>query len=156
MRIAARNCRLCLLRIQSKYGAKFIIFEQVGWRHFRIKKLLLIPTSYYFIYEIILILMRAPPNSFAAMIHAARNETRNERSNRLERRREIKKPAIRGFFSNQNSVGFVWCPEAESNHRHEDFQSTALPTELSGRVVAGGLREACIKPAWVLRVNSGF
>ena len=24
-------------------------------------------------------------------------------------------------------------PEAESNHRHEDFQSTALPTELSGQ-----------------------
>jgi Pyruvate/2-oxoacid:ferredoxin oxidoreductase delta subunit len=27
----------------------------------------------------------------------------------------------------------VWCPEAESNHRHADFQSAALPTELSGR-----------------------
>ena len=26
----------------------------------------------------------------------------------------------------------AWCPEAESNHRHEDFQSSALPTELSG------------------------
>ena len=26
-----------------------------------------------------------------------------------------------------------WCPEAESNHRHGDFQSPALPTELSGR-----------------------
>ena len=26
-----------------------------------------------------------------------------------------------------------WCPEAESNHRHEDFQSSALPTELSGQ-----------------------
>ncbi len=24
-----------------------------------------------------------------------------------------------------------WCLEAESNHRHEDFQSSALPTELS-------------------------
>ncbi len=29
----------------------------------------------------------------------------------------------------------IWCPEAESNHRHEDFQSTALPTELSGLCV---------------------
>ena len=27
---------------------------------------------------------------------------------------------------------YLWCPEAESNHRHEDFQSSALPTELSG------------------------
>ena len=26
-----------------------------------------------------------------------------------------------------------WCPGAESNHRHEDFQSTALPTELPGQ-----------------------
>ena len=34
----------------------------------------------------------------------------------------------------------VWCPEAESNHRHEDFQSSALPTELSG------LWKARIKP----------
>ena len=28
----------------------------------------------------------------------------------------------------------MWCPEAESNHRHEDFQSSALPTELSGHI----------------------
>ena len=27
-----------------------------------------------------------------------------------------------------------WCPEAESNHRHGDFQSPALPTELSGHL----------------------
>ena len=26
------------------------------------------------------------------------------------------------------------CPEPESNQRHEDFQSSALPTELSGLV----------------------
>ena len=29
--------------------------------------------------------------------------------------------------------GIGWCPEAESNHRHGDFQSPALPTELSGQ-----------------------
>ena len=28
----------------------------------------------------------------------------------------------------------VWCPGAESNHRHADFQSAALPTELPGRL----------------------
>ena len=28
-----------------------------------------------------------------------------------------------------------WCPEPESNQRHVDFQSTALPTELSGQVL---------------------
>ncbi len=26
-----------------------------------------------------------------------------------------------------------WCPELESNQRHKDFQSFALPTELSGQ-----------------------
>src|SRR6478672_11534291 len=28
----------------------------------------------------------------------------------------------------------VWCPGAGSNHRHCDFQSHALPTELPGHV----------------------
>ena len=27
-----------------------------------------------------------------------------------------------------------WCLEAESNHRHGDFQSPALPTELSRHI----------------------
>ena len=31
----------------------------------------------------------------------------------------------------------MMCPEAESNHRHEDFQSSALPTELSGQKQTG-------------------
>jgi len=30
-----------------------------------------------------------------------------------------------------------WCPGAESNHRHADFQSAALPTELPGPIVCG-------------------
>ena len=30
-----------------------------------------------------------------------------------------------------------WCPEVESNHRHKDFQSFALPTELSGQIRFG-------------------
>ena len=29
-----------------------------------------------------------------------------------------------------------WCPGADSNHRHADFQSAALPTELPGPTVA--------------------
>ena len=27
-----------------------------------------------------------------------------------------------------------WCPLADSNHGHKDFQSFALPTELRGHV----------------------
>ena len=34
----------------------------------------------------------------------------------------------------QLSYRTMWCLEAESNHRHEDFQSSALPTELSRQV----------------------
>ncbi len=34
----------------------------------------------------------------------------------------------------QMSYARRWCPEPESNQRHVDFQSTALPTELSGQV----------------------
>ena len=28
----------------------------------------------------------------------------------------------------------IWCPVSESNQGHEDFQSSALPTELTGRL----------------------
>ena len=36
---------------------------------------------------------------------------------------------------NYYSLQKKWCPEAESNHRHGDFQSPALPTELSGQYI---------------------
>ena len=39
---------------------------------------------------------------------------------------------------------FLWWPEAESNRRHTDFQSVALPTELSGLRLH--CREVGIKP----------
>ena len=34
----------------------------------------------------------------------------------------------------QMSYARKWCPEPESNQRHGDFQSPALPTELSGQI----------------------
>ena len=41
---------------------------------------------------------------------------------------------------------FGWWPEVESNHRHADFQSAALPTELSGHRDDSFYRIIKIKP----------
>jgi hypothetical protein len=55
-----------------------------------------------------------------------------------------------------------WCPEAESNHRHGDFQSPALPTELSGHWESGAVtywgraKKARIKPAGAAGVKGRF
>ena len=54
-----------------------------------------------------------------------------------------------------------WWPEVESNHRHEDFQSSALPTELSGHFellfclacFTDRFRQAHIKPKPTLVVK---
>ena len=46
----------------------------------------------------------------------------------------------------ENSV-LEWCPGAESNHRHADFQSAALPTELPGLPAGGTDCEDLPKPA---------
>ena len=37
----------------------------------------------------------------------------------------------------QMSYTRIWCPGPESNQRHADFQSAALPTELPGRAAKG-------------------
>jgi hypothetical protein len=39
------------------------------------------------------------------------------------------------------AYGEMLCPGPESNQRHEDFQSSALPTELPGRGTRAFLRE---------------
>jgi hypothetical protein len=56
----------------------------------------------------------------------------------------------RGFFK-------LWCPVSESNQGHEDFQSSALPTELTGhRNQMCTLREARIKASEMHYVKGLF
>ena len=51
--------------------------------------------------------------------------------------RKITTPLLRhctlaGIVQTPANSGIYWWPERESNLRHTDFQSVALPTELSG------------------------
>jgi hypothetical protein len=48
----------------------------------------------------------------------------------------------------------MWCPGAELNHRHTDFQSVALPTELPGRLARGAYRgdSACLSSRALTRL----
>ena len=45
------------------------------------------------------------------------------------------------------------CPVPESNQRHEDFQSSALPTELTGQRVAGTGFEPMTFGLWARRAS---
>ena len=54
---------------------------------------------------------------------------------------------------------FKWCPDAESNHGHRDFQSLALPTELSGHIyITGGQTgirtQTAFTPSLVFKTSS--
>ena len=46
---------------------------------------------------------------------------------------------IRGFSKHYELPENKWCPEPELNQRHADFQSAALPTELSGHSFKAGI-----------------
>ena len=50
----------------------------------------------------------------------------------------------------------AWWPELESNQRHKDFQSFALPTELSGHQERVIKREVTsgVKGVWMLQFIS--
>ena len=48
----------------------------------------------------------------------------------------------------------LWCPGTESNRRHGDFQSPALPTELPGQCADDLLRRPRIKPVETAEVKA--
>lgn len=60
------------------------------------------------------------------MIHRFRSPCRF-RTDRAQKQKT--RPEGRVFLATER-----WCPGADSNHRHADFQSTALPTELPGQI----------------------
>jgi hypothetical protein len=64
------------------------------------------------------------------------DESAKERSGRTGG--ENRKGSVRRSLSNDGG----WCPGTESNRRHEDFQSSALPTELPGQVRFGSFPRA--------------
>ena len=60
-------------------------------------------------------------------------------------------PAYLGRMATVNgSQHEEWCPGTELNRRHEDFQSSALPTELPGREGLAGKAARTIPYAAVL------
>lgn len=66
--------------------------------------------------------LAARPESGKTITQALRGEQAEDRKNQR---------GIGGKFCS-------WCPGAESNHRHGDFQSPALPAELPGPTTNGG------------------
>jgi hypothetical protein len=59
--------------------------------------------------------------------------TENYRSHDFKIVLRKKFPFVRDALKIQEYEGFKkWCPGTESNRRHKDFQSFALPTELPG------------------------
>ena len=67
------------------------------------------------------------------------------------------------WHSTTELIPHMWCPEPESNQRHEDFQSSALPTELSGLIWRPGRGsnprplawQASVLTDWTTRPSGG-
>ena len=55
-------------------------------------------------------------------------------------------PQHRGLARKKINLLIIWWPGLESNQRHGDFQSPALPTELPGHVKASGVLKRLTQP----------
>src|SRR5579883_1305663 len=62
-------------------------------------------------------------------LSAVRQRSSDARNRMREICTSLAAPAMRRI----NGLEELWCPGAESNHRHLHFQCSALPTELPGR-----------------------
>ena len=78
--------------------------------------------------------LRMPTRSCVGILSGAGNEART-------RYLHLGKVALY-----QMSYARKWCPEPESNQRHGDFQSPALPTELSGQIFPAARRGGNCNP----------
>ena len=57
----------------------------------------------------------------------------------------------------KHTKSLEWCPEADLNHRHADFQSAALPTELSGHFRSlKNLRFLAVGTVWRPESERGY
>src|SRR5713101_6225880 len=65
----------------------------------------------------------------------------------------VTEPRRTGADVNERGRTDRWCPGAELNHRHRDFQSRALPTELPGRRARG--RNAARGARGLIEARSG-
>ena len=70
-----------------------------------------------------------------SLIGSKHPQRRNEwRGDKGTGRTDLLHPKTKNPRNHEASgVLVLWCPETESNRRHGDFQSPALPTELSGQ-----------------------
>ncbi len=88
--------------------------------------------------------MAQPGNTLATHRRAQRRRDQSpptDTANAIYSRRFAVTPGFNLMEDHGNRRG-KWCPGAGSNHRHCDFQSHALPTELPGRRRAGGRARA--------------
>ena len=108
----------CRLRHFDEWGVLACTPE---WAKFRTLQKVTILTTNWQAFRFFLAILGALGRAALRLLQTTTNAIASEKA--------LKLLYIKFFDKNK------WCPEPESNQRHVDFQSTALPTELSGQVL---------------------